>query len=762
MFSINPAKKFHLSKQINKATDQQHDYSAIVAVAMPVPLRRSFDFLVTDDSTKLNIGARVWAPFGARKLIGVIVDIKNESDYPLEKLRPVIEIIDDAPLFEEPLWKTLNWLAQYYLAPIGEVVAAALPINLRSGKPIAPKSEKYWSLTDLGVSTDIKELSRASLQKSLVGAIQKQGDLCAADCKEISSSWRQAIIALEKKGWVKSYEKAPAIVEKVKESDFTRKINLSDEQRLAVKELGKSVNAKKFVTTLLLGVTGSGKTEVYFETIRQVLGGDQQVLILVPEIGLTSQLIARIRQQFNVPLVVLHSELNNTERHTAWWQAKQGEAKIILGTRSAVFASFADLGLIVVDEEQDSSLKQQDGVRYHARDIAVYRAKQLQIPIILGSATPSLETYANAKSGRYELIHIRERATQAQLPRINLLDLTTQATLDGLSLPMVDAIKHTLSQGQQVILFLNRRGFAPVLFCADCRKSMGCHRCDSNLTVHRQIARVRCHHCGYEGKVPANCKHCNSSELHDIGEGTQRIEQALELRLPKARILRIDRDSTTRKGQLDDLLEQARRGDADILLGTQLLTKGHDFPNVTMVGVLNADQGLYSTDFRSSESLFQQVLQVAGRAGRRDKQGQVLIQTAFPEHPFFNFIREHNFEGFAEQLLEQRKMANFPPYGFFAVLHAESTRKNAALQFLNSARNKISVQSGVSLMDVIPSPMERRAGRFRAQLLLCATQRSALNVTLSNWLTSYERDANLRKLGSAVRWNIDIDPLNLF
>jgi len=567
---------------------------------------------------------------------------------------------------------------------------------------------------------------------------------------------------LQEKGWVTLYERAPAIVVKVKEKDLADKINLSDEQLLAVKELEKSVNAKKFITTLLLGVTGSGKTEVYFETIRQVLNSGRQVLILVPEIGLTSQLIKRIGQQFDVPLVVLHSELNNTERHVAWWQAKQGEAKIILGTRSAIFAPFVDLGLIVVDEEQDSSLKQQDGVRYHARDVAVYRAKQLDIPIILGSATPSLETYANAMSGRYELIHLRQRATQAQLPSIDLLDLATQPTQDGLSLPMLDAIKQTLNHGKQVILFLNRRGFAPVLFCAECRKSMGCHRCDSNLTVHRETNRVRCHHCGYEGRAPSKCSHCDSAELHDIGEGTQRIEQALESRFPDARILRIDRDSTSRKGQLNELLEQARGGEADILLGTQLLTKGHDFPNVTMVGVLNADQGLYSTDFRSSENLFQQILQVSGRAGRRDKRGQVLIQTAFIDDPFFDFVREHNFEGFAEQLLDQRKMANFPPYGFFALLHAESTRKNAALQFLRTVRSKIEPLTGVSLMDVIPSPMERRAGRYRAQLLLCATQRSALNATLSSWLVNYEQDSNMRKLGSAVRWNIDIDPLNLF
>ena len=735
---------------------------SIVSVALPVPLRKSFDFSSNTAINSASVGARVMVPFGARKLVGVVHEIKQDSDYPLDKIKPIINIIDSSSLFDESLWKTINWASQYYLAPIGEMIAAALPGDLRKGKALRPKQEEFWSLTEKAQRKNIDELSKAPLQKKIVQKMLKQGDLNAENLRSESSGWRQAIKSLQDKAWVSSYQKAPELCLIRESSNSPSTIQLNKEQAAAVRIFNESILQNDFFAALLYGVTGSGKTEVYFEIVRKFISNGQQVLIIVPEIGLTPQLVSRINSQFEAPLVLLHSGLNDTERHLAWWQAKEGMAQIILGTRSAVFTPCANLGLIVIDEEQDSSLKQQDGVRYHARDVAIYRAKQVGIPIILGSATPSLESYANAQSGRFQLLSLKQRAMQALLPTVKLVDLNTQPTNDGLSQVMLDAIQQTLSAGKQVILYLNRRGYAPVLFCADCRQTMGCQRCDSNLTIHRQLNCVRCHHCGYEGRMPEQCSSCNSTELHEVGEGTQRVEQALEQRFSQAKILRIDRDNTTRKGQLDSLLEQARKGDADILLGTQLLTKGHDFPNVSLVGVLNADQGLYSTDFRSSESLFQQIIQVAGRAGRRDQKGQVLIQTAFPEHPFFEYVCEHDFTGFANELLEQRKLVNFPPFGFFALLHAESPHQTKALHFLKRVKSDIQLLEGVTAMDVIPAPMERRAGRYRAQLLFCASQRSALNATLSHWLMLLETDTNLRKLASSVRWNIDIDPANLY
>jgi len=525
-----------------------------------------------------------------------------------------------------------------------------------------------------------------------------------------------------------------------------------------VNTLTDLIDAKQFSCSLLHGVTGSGKTEVYFSAMETVLASNKQVLLLVPEIGLTPQLIQRVEQRFEQAIVVMHSRMNDTERHLAWWHTKQGNARIVVGTRSAVFSSFEDLGLIIIDEEHDASYKQQDGVRYQARDVAVYRAHQLKIPIVLGSATPSLESYSNAQSGRYHLLTLNERASKVALPSIELFDLNRQPSVDGLSPGMLESIGQTLKTGKQVMLFLNRRGFAPVLYCKSCGETSKCHRCDSHLTLHQRINRMRCHHCGYEGRRIEKCGSCNSTEMVEVGEGTQRVEDAIALRFPDASLLRIDRDSTSRKGELESLLEQARDGKADILIGTQLITKGHDFPNVAMVGILEADQGLFSSDFRATESLFQQILQVGGRAGRRDDVGRVFIQTRFPDHPFFSFVRKHDFNGFAESLMSERRIAHYPPFGYFALLRCESPHQAKALQFLRRAKQDMLPENSVRIMDAIPAPMERRAGRFRAQLLICADQRSDLNATLVNWLNFLSTDKDAKKLSSSVRWSLDIDP----
>ena len=736
----------------------------IISVAVPVPLRQSFDFLIPIESSseqfKPSVGARVKVPFGSRKLVGVIQAVKSSSEFPEDKLKPALEILDEASIFDDALWQSLQWISRYYLAPIGEVMDAALPVALRQAAMLMPASKKTWTLSDQGRSRPIEELNRAPLQLAILKRFMQQRFLSADDFKDTSSSWRQAVSALLEKGWVEEIEAEPYLA--MHDQAVSQTLTLSDEQSNAVDAIVTAIEKNEFSSLLLHGVTGSGKTEVYFSAMDLVLKQGKQVLLMVPEIGLTPQLINRVEQRFSQAVVVMHSALNDTQRHHAWWHATQGNAQIVIGTRSSVFTSFKNLGLIIVDEEHDGSFKQQDGVRYQARDVAIYRAKQARVPIVLGSATPSIETYLNAQNGRYQLLSLTERATKVTLPKIELIDLNMQASNDGLSPAMLEAIKATLAKDKQVMLFINRRGYAPVLYCKSCKQAAKCHRCDSNLTLHRRVNRLRCHHCGYEGQIKLKCDACDSAEMVDVGEGTQRVEDAIALRFPESTLLRIDRDSTSRKGELAQVLEQARSGAADILVGTQLITKGHDFPNVGMVGILEADQGLYSTDFRATEALFQQVLQVSGRAGRRDDVGRVFIQTRFPEHPFFDKITKHDFVGFAESLMQERKAASFPPFGFFALLRAESPHQSQALQFLRKARHDIVAQEGVRLMDAVPAPMERRAGKFRAQLLICSNQRSALNNTLAQWLHFIAVDKDAKKQANSVRWSLDIDPLDHF
>ena len=741
---------------------EEYQRPCIVSVAVPVPLRQCFDFKLLLDSdgvpAPVSVGSRVLVPFGPRKLIGLVNALKDYSEYPNERLKNVLEVLDDEPLISPSMWHLLEWLSRYYLAPIGEVAEMALSTVLRKGGSLTPASQKRWRLTEHGRISPIEDLQSAPLQLALVKRLIQSESLAAGDFKQHSSGWRQAVKALQVKGWVEQQITTPEL--NPQPSENKQLVELNEEQAFAATSLITSLEAKKFNCSLLHGVTGSGKTEVYFSVMREALRANKQVLLLVPEIGLTPQLVSRVQNQLACSITVMHSGLNDTERHLAWWHAYRGNAQVLIGTRSAVFSEFPDLGLIVVDEEHDASFKQQDGVRYHARDVAIYRAKQAGIPIVLGSATPSLESYANAQSGRYQSLRLSKRATAAHLPKIELIDLEKVPCSDGLSPVLLEAMRTTLSERKQVMLFLNRRGYAPVLYCKDCGNTSKCHRCDSHLTLHKRANRARCHHCGFEGRAQTKCSDCATGVLVEVGEGTQRVEDALEQQFPAATILRIDRDSTRRKGELPRLLEQARSGQADILLGTQLLSKGHDFPNVAMVGILNSDQGLYSTDFRASESLFQQIVQVSGRAGRRAQTGKVLIQTHFTGHPFFAWVQQHDFDGFAEDLLRHRRLSHYPPFGYFALIRAQSTHQAKGLQFLRCAKVDMQAQPGVRIMDAIAAPMERRAGQYRAQLLLCAEQRSALNFTLQTWLKHLQNDRAARKLANNVRWSIDIDPLD--
>ncbi|HLD09225.1 MAG TPA: primosomal protein N', partial [Methylophilaceae bacterium] len=582
---------------------------------------------------------------------------------------------------------------------------------------------------------------------------------------ELSGTWRKAIQVMLEDGWVQACE-VLAGLNNTHKPDLVQP-ELNQDQAQALQAILK--DTQKFKPWLLHGITGSGKTEVYIRLIQSVLAqnngqeNDGQVLVLVPEINLTPQLEARFRSRLpDFPLVALHSNLGESERLQNWRLAQSGGARIVIGTRLAVFTPMPNLRLVIVDEEHDGSYKQQDGMRYHARDVALMRAKHRNVPILLGSATPALETWHNALTDKYGLLKLVDRAVaKAVLPNIRCIDVSKGGTHDGLSPILVEAMRERLSRNEQSLLFINRRGYAPVLLCSACNWIAPCSRCSSRLVVHLKQGRLRCHHCGHEEKIPRQCPSCGNPDLHPTGHGTQRLEQTLAALLPEARILRVDRDSTRRKDALTDMLSDVHAGKVDILVGTQMLAKGHDFPNLTLVGVIDTDSALFSPDFRAAERLFAQLMQVAGRAGRADKAGEVLIQTAFPDHALFNALREQDYAAFSETLLSERKTTQFPPYAFMALLRAEANNYRIVEQFLQQAADaarKILNQNStdkVMVYDPVRPQMERLKGMERGHLLMQANSRQAVQVLLRNWVPQLRESA----LGAKVRWAVDVDPL---
>jgi primosomal protein N' (replication factor Y) len=536
---------------------------------------------------------------------------------------------------------------------------------------------------------------------------------------------------------------------------FPSEHDLNADQQAVVARV--RADAHRFGAFLLHGITGSGKTEVYMRLIAATIAEGKQALVLVPEINLTPQLEETFRRRFpGIPLLTLHSGLAETARAQHWLAAQAVNACIVLGTRLAVFTPLANPGLIVVDEEQDASYKQQDGVRYSARDLAIFRAQQAGIPVLLGSATPSLESYAKAISGRYTLLSLPRRAHgQANLPTVGLIDLNEMPDSDGLSAPLIAAIQARLDRGEQSLIFLNRRGYAPVLACAACAWVSGCPRCSARMVVHLSDGVLRCHHCGDTERIPRACPQCGNTDIQPFGRGTQRLEVALAARFPQARILRVDRDSTRTKGSWNNMREAIRDGHADILLGTQILAKGHDFPNVTLVGVLNADAALHASDYRAGERLFAQLEQVAGRAGRAERAGEVLIQTRYSRHPLYQALVAHNYAGFAKAMLAEREQAGFPPYVFEAVLRAEAPSSKLVLAFLTRAR-ELAPENHDQLMifDPVPMSVARIANRERAQLLVQSYSRPSLQAFLSAWTEALSKERH-----PGLRWHLDIDPI---
>jgi primosomal protein N' (replication factor Y) len=672
-------------------------HHCILQVALDTPLNAIFDYRwYCDAAEQPQVGQLAFVPFGPREVMGLIVGVAAETDVPAGKLKDALAIRSQlAPLSAQ--WLALaGFAADYYQRPLGEVALPGLPKNLRAPTPL-----------------------------TLDKALKK---LAKLDAPHDGTPLNMPV--------------------------------LNPSQQEAADAIGGAVG---FTPTLLYGVTGSGKTEVYLQACAQVLAreADAQILILVPEINLTPQLEGNIRARFpGVMLATLHSSLSEGERMLHWLAAHQGRARIVLGTRLAILASLPNLKLIVIDEEHDPSYKQQEGLRYSARDLAVWRAWQLAIPIVLGSATPSLESWHHAQSGRYRKLELRERAVKnAVLPQVKLIDMERDKPKDGLTSGLIAAIKQRMERGEQSLLFLNRRGYAPVICCESCGWISECTRCTSFMVLHRPEHRLRCHHCSLELRIPRHCPTCGNVDLQPLGRGTQRVEEGLQALFPEARVLRIDADSTRKKGSAQEAFDTVHRGEVDILIGTQMVAKGHDFKKLTLVGILNPDTALFSQDYRASERLFAQLMQVAGRAGRSGRTeggsvSEVLIQTRYPQHPLYGAVVHHDYDHFASALLEEREQAALPPYLFQALLRAEAPELATAIEFLTIARDCVE-HPGITINDPIPMSMTRVHNVDRAQLLVESASRPMLQAFLKEWLWT------LREMKSRVKWSLEVDPLDI-
>ena len=747
---------------------------SILKIALDVPLDRLFDYL--GNGQPVQVGQRVLVPFGRRNQIGIVMGIADTSDVAIEKLKPIMQaFVDEVPLDAEML-SLVKFSADYYQYPFGQALLSALPARMRQVAPAVSRKQFVYKLTDSGREAVVEQLPKNQrVLRSVLLALQSTGQLSETELDDISATARKAVKALVELHYATSEQViAP---QRISAIQVAPEPQLNDEQTEAVQSITQAMQV--FKPWLLYGVTGSGKTEVYIRLMQHALQSvssltqtlphqGAQVLVLVPEINLTPQLEARFRSRLpHFTLVSLHSSLSESERLHHWQLAQSGIARIIIGTRLSVLTPLPNLKLIIIDEEHDSSYKQQDSMRYHARDVALVRAKRLNIPVVLGSATPALESWYNAignkasadqvQANKYGLLRLKQRAvTAAQLPTIDCIDTTKVNLQHGLTPQLITALRSRLARKEQSLLFINRRGYSPVLLCSACHWIAPCTRCSSRLVVHLGQKKLRCHHCGHEQKIPNQCPSCGNADLHPTGHGTQRLEQTLGQLLPTARIVRVDRDSVSRKHALVEILDRVHRREIDILVGTQMLAKGHDFPNLTLVGVIDTDSALHSPDFRASERLFAQLMQVAGRAGRADKAGQVIIQTAFPEHELFNALRRQDYESYANAMLEEREQVQFPPYVFTALLRAEAHDYAWVQQFLQLAfQHARSLSDTVMVYDPVRPQMERLKGMERGYILMHARHRPALQRLLTQLVSLLRAQKNAAK----VRWAVDVNPL---
>jgi primosomal protein N' (replication factor Y) len=732
----------------------QDDEMPVAHVALSVPLPRTFDYLLPE-GTPASAGFRVRVPFGNQTRVGIVVAVSDKSELPLAELKSVEEVLDSEPAFSTPVWRMLLWAADYYHHPVGDVLFNALPVLLRQTKPASAEFQGYWFATEQGQATDINRIKSPKQQQAL-SALRKgkvwQHQLAALDLKSVT------LQALRAKGLVEMNSEAPTFTDW--RSTFSvsgDRLRLNTEQATAVGAIHSA--ADRFSAWLLAGVTGSGKTEVYLSVLENVLEQGKQALVMVPEIGLTPQTIARFRERFNAPVEVLHSGLNDSERLTTWQKAKSGEAAIVIGTRSSLFTPFKNLGVIVIDEEHDSSYKQQEGWRYHARDLAVYRAHSEQIPIILGSATPALETLHNVRARKYHILRLTRRAGNARPAMQHVLDMKAQPLQAGLAPALINRLRQHLQAGNQAILFLNRRGFAPALLCHDCGWIAECARCDHYYTFHQAQQHLRCHHCDSQRPVPRQCPSCGSTHLLPVGLGTEQLEQALAPLFPGVPISRIDRDTTSRKGALEQHLAEVHRGGARILIGTQMLAKGHHFPDVTLVALLDVDGALFSADFRAAERFAQLYTQVSGRAGRAGKQGEVVLQTHHPEHPLLQTLLHKGYDTFAEQALAERQTLQLPPWTSHVLIRAEDQNNQHAPLFLQQLKNLLQASpladNQLWILGPVPALAAKRAGRYRWQILLQHPSRIRLQHIVHGALALINTLPDARR----VKWVLDVDPI---
>ena len=726
----------------------------IVRVALAVPLPRFFDYLYPPDLTPI-VGGRVLVPFGSQKRVGIVVDLPASSDVAKEKLKPIIDVLDAESLFNSTTWDWLAWSANYYRAALGDVLFQALPVKLRNGESAVKNDRTFWRITGLGKQAlESGELKRAKKQIEALNLLLMQ-DLEKGNNEISSAIWsalkgkdyvEEIIVPTEQKSWQQTLGDNPLV-------NLDNRLTLNKQQALAFSQL---LFQEGFNVWLLEGVTGSGKTEIYLQYIEEILKKGKQVLVLVPEIGLTPQTVRRFQARFNVEIDVLHSNLNDTQRLNVWERARTGQSAIVIGTRSALFTQFSDLGLIILDEEHDGSFKQQDGWRYHARDLGIVLAQKLNIPILLGSATPSLESVNNVQNGKYHHLVLSKRAGNATALRQFVIDLKHQRIQNGLSEPLLKRMQEHLEKGNQVLLFLNRRGFAPVLLCHECGWIDECHHCEKPYTYHQHQRVLRCHHCGAQKTVPMQCGHCGSTHLVTTGLGTEQLEETLKARFPQYNIARIDRDSTARKGKLEGYLEDIQQGKSQILIGTQMLAKGHHFPNVTLVALVNVDNALFSLDFRAEERLAQLYVQVAGRSGRAEKQGEVVLQTHYPDHPLLTTLLEKGYQAFAEEILKLRHNMGLPPFSFQALFKAQCRHSEEAENALSQLASFFYEQKieGLQVLGPIPAPFSKKAGQYRWQLLLQHASRKQLQAALSRYSPELIKS-------SQVRLILDVDPLDL-
>ncbi len=735
----------------------------ILRIALPSPLRRLFDYRAPAGIARndLQPGMRLRVPFGRREIIGVLIELREHSDVPPEKLKPALQLLDAQSPLPAAMLKLCLWAAQYYQHSLGDTLSWALPVLLRQGEPAEARQERFWKVAE-GAHLDDPRLQRAPRQRDALQTLAQHPHGVAHQLLSQLQLNRDSLELLQEKGLVELEVRRSAPPQHHGGWLAQAELPLNAEQLSACNAIRSGLDS--FNAFLLAGVTGSGKTEVYLQLIHQTLEAGKQALVLIPEINLGPQTLERFTRRFNARIVLLHSAVNDRERLDAWLDARDGEADIIIGTRSALFTPMKNPGLIIIDEEHDASYKQQEGLRYHARDLALVRAHQENIPIVLGSATPSLESLHNAHNGRYALLRLTQRAGGAQPPRFLRLDIKSRPLDSGISGPMQQAIEQTLKAGQQVLVFLNRRGFAPTLLCHDCGWISQCKHCDARMTLHQRSAELRCHHCGHSQRQPKACPDCGKVDLRPVGTGTERAEERLSILFPQVPVMRVDRDSTSRKGAMDKLFHTIQRGEPCILVGTQMLAKGHHFPRVTLVAILDADGGFFSADFRASEHMAQLIVQVAGRAGRAEEPGRVIIQTHFADHPLLVQLTEQGYFAFAEQALSERRASGLPPFSHLALLRADAQQPGQAEGFLDTACTQAELLltaldcHGIELLGPVPAPMERRAGRHRAQLLLQASNRASLHRLLTPWLQTLEQLPGSR----SVRWSLDVDPIDLF